>query len=92
MIGEASKEGKLEPLGKARGSKKTVLELFKNMEKQNYSGGKVYIDHVDNQKDAESLKEKIIEKFPDAKIEIGICHGLCSFYAEKGGLMVGFEN
>lgn len=92
MIGEASAEGTLEPLGKARGSKKTVLELFKNMEKQNYSGGKVYIDHVDNLKDAKSLKEKITEKYPEAQIEIGICHGLCSFYAEKGGLMVGFEN
>ncbi|KRL64043.1 DegV family protein [Lactobacillus psittaci] len=91
MIGEASQEGTLEPLDKARGSKKTIVSLFNNMKKQNYAGGKVYIDHVANLKDAKNLKEVILAEFPTAIVEIGICHGLCSFYAEKGGLMVGFE-
>ena len=33
----------------------------------------------------------IREKFPHSSIEIRPCGGLCSFYAEIGGLLVGFE-
>ena len=38
-----------------------------------------------------SMKEIILDNFPDAKVTIGECGALCSFYAEEGGLMVGFE-
>lgn len=36
-------------------------------------------------------QEIILDNFPDAKVTIGECGALCSFYAEEGGLMVGFE-
>ena len=35
--------------------------------------------------------ESIIKEFGNADIEIYECRGLCSFYAEKGGIIVGFE-
>lgn len=91
IVGTASKEGKLEPLAKTRGMKRAIKELLKQMEKMNYQGGEVIIDECKNKKDAETLKEKILEKFPDAKITIRPTLGLCSFYAEEGGLMVGFH-
>ena len=31
------------------------------------------------------------EEFGNIDIEIYNCGGLCSFYAEKGGIIVGFE-
>ena len=40
---------------------------------------------------AEIIKEKILSEFLETDIKIGINRGLCSFYAEKGGLLVGFE-
>lgn len=91
LIGTASKDGKLEPLTKARGMKKTIRELLKYMEDDNYHGGEVIIDHCENEKDAETIKEKLQAEYPDAQITIRPMHGLCSFYAEEGGLMIGFN-
>ena len=91
LIGTASKDGKLEPLTKARGMKKAMRELLKYMKDDNYHGGEVIIDHCENEKDAETIKEKLQAEYPDAQITIRPMHGLCSFYAEKGGLMIGFN-
>ena len=91
LIGTASKDGKLEPLTKARGMKKAMRELLKYMKDDNYHGGEVIIDHCENEKDAEIIKEKILAEYPEAKVTIRPMHGLCSFYAEEGGIMVGFH-
>jgi hypothetical protein len=29
--------------------------------------------------------------FPDGNVGIGPCTGLCSYYADKGGLIIGYE-
>lgn len=91
LIGTASKEGKLEPLTKARGMKKAMRELLKDMKDDNYHGGEVIIDHCENEKDAEIIKDKILAEYPDAQVTIRPMRGLCSFYAEEGGIMVGFH-
>lgn len=95
LIGTASKEGKLEPLTKARGMKKAMRELLKYMKDDNYHGGEVIIDHCENEKDAEIIaeiiKDKILAEYPDAQVTIRPMRGLCSFYAEEGGIMVGFH-
>ena len=91
LIGTASKDGKLEPLTKARGMKKAMRELLKYMKDDNYHGGEVIIDHCGNERDAETIKEKLQAEYPDAQITIRPMHGLCSFYAEEGGLMIGFN-
>jgi DegV family protein with EDD domain len=92
LIGTASVDGDLKPLTKARGMKKALKELVKQMEENKYQGGRVIIDECENLADAEKLKELILEKYPDAKITIRPMRGLCSFYAERGGLMVAFVN
>lgn len=91
LIGTANKEGKLEPLTKARGMKKAIREIVKYMKEDNYHGGEVIIDHCENEKDANIIKEKILAEYPEAPITIRPMHGLCSFYAEEGGIMVGFH-
>ena len=92
LIGTASVDGDLKPLTKARGMKKALKELVKQMEENKYQGGRVIIDECENLADAEKLKELILEKYPNAKITIRPMRGLCSFYAERGGLMVAFVN
>ena len=91
IVGRASAEGTLEPLHKCRGEKKAIPVICREMKMNGYAGGKVRIAHCQNEKMAEKLAGKIREEFPESDIEIYSCRGLCSFYAEKGGLMVGFE-
>ena len=91
VIGTANNKGEFELLGKARGAKKARRKLLDDMVKAGYRGGRVQIDHVQNEGSALSMKEIILDNFPDAKVTIGECGALCSFYAEEGGLMVGFE-
>ncbi len=40
---------------------------------------------------AKQLSERIRETFPQADIKILPTSGLCSFYAEDGGLLMGYE-
>ena len=90
-IGRASAEGVLEMICKSRGPVNAANDILSNMIGDGYSGGRVKIHHANNSAAAELLKGKIEEKYPDSKIEIAMTGGLCSFYAEQGGLLVGFE-
>ena len=65
--------------------------MYKTMKEMGFAGGKVRIDHCLNPEAAEQLQELILNEYPDCDVQIGTCTGLCSFYAEKGGLLVGFE-
>ena len=92
IVGCASDVGTLQPDHKCRGTKKALETIVKDMVEKGYQGGKVILDHVYNPDAAQALKEKILEKFPDADVRIGLCGGLCCFYAEQGGLLVGYES
>lgn len=81
----------LHPTDKCRGEKKAISTLVKNMKAKGYAGGKVVIDHCFNFTAAKTLKNALLAEFTDANIRIFETKGLCSFYAEKGGLMVGFD-
>ena len=90
-IGRASDVGTLEMTGKTRGAVPTAAQITADMIKEGCTGGKVRIHHANNLQSAELLKTKILEKLPEASVEISHAGGLCSFYAEQGGLLVGFE-
>ena len=90
-IGRASDVGTLEMICKSRGLKNMIADIFSNMKGDGYEGGKVRIHHAQNLAAAELLREKIAEVFHKAGIIIAEARGLCSFYAEAGGLLVGFE-
>ena len=89
VVGDV-KDG-LHPTDKCRGEKKAIATLFKNMKAKGYAGGKVVIDQCFNEGAANALKAAVHSEFPDANVRIEKTLGLCSFYAEKGGLMIGFE-
>ena len=92
IVGRASNEGELEPLHKCRGEKRAIRQLWDSMQQNGYAGGKVRIRHSDNRNAAEKLAGNIKNCFPCADIKIGENCGLCSYYAEKGGILVGFES
>ena len=91
IVGKASLQGTLEITNKVRGAEKTIVEILKNMEQTGYNGGKVRIHHCENRTSAESLCNRLLQKFPKAEIIISTTRALCSFYAERGGLLVGYE-
>ena len=90
-IGKASLEGTLEMLEKARGADKTAEGIVRNMKACGYCGGKVRIHHCMNAEIAESIKKMILAEYPEAPVTIATTGALCSFYAEAGGFLVGYE-
>lgn len=91
MVGEASDTGTLELLQKARGAKKALTAAVDEVLKAGYKGGRIIIAHRNNEKFCQQFSEVIKEKFPAADISFLPTSGLCSFYAEEGGLLMGYE-
>ncbi len=91
IVGQASAVGDLQPLDKCRGQEKAIATIARRMKDDGLKNGKVRIAHCQNETAAIRLKELVLECAPNAQIEIYECQGLCSFYAEKGGMLVGFE-
>ena len=91
VVGRASAEGTLEPMHKCRGEKNALRTLFSDMKAMGYAGGRVRIAHCMNEAGAQQLAALIREAHPQADVRVDVCRGLCSYYAEKGGLMVGFD-
>ena len=91
IVGKASDEGTLEPTHKCRGESRSIETIIKDLSAMGLKNGKVSIAHCQNEEGALKLKNLIAEKFKHAQVEIHKLRGLCSFYAEKGGFLVGFE-
>lgn len=92
VVGIASAEGTLQPLYKPRGRGKTLETIYDEMKRLGYKGGKVRIVHCCNAEKAEDLKNMIAAEFADADITVSSTTALCTYYAEEGGLLVGFED
>lgn len=90
IIGDAT-NGVLTLTDKSRGEKKAISTIFANMKKAGYNGGKLIIDHCFNETAAKALKTLVNSEFPNAPVTIDKTGALCSFYAEKGGLIIGYE-
>ena len=68
-------------------AQRIVLEL----KGHGYTNGKVIIAHCGNPAAAERLMHMVRAVFEGAQVRVTECGGLCSYYAELGGLMVGYE-
>ena len=91
LVGIASEEGTLQPVRKCRGEKRTLEGLLSVMEEHGYAGGKVRIAHCENPEAAQALMEGIHARFPEAEVSVRLTRGLCSYYAEQGGILIGYE-
>ena len=90
-IGRASDVGTLELLSKTRGEAKTLDGVMSYLKELSCKGGKIFIDHCFAEETVNKLAFKIKAEYPHAQIVIRPTRGLCSFYAELGGFLVGFE-
>ncbi|MDD6045012.1 MAG: DegV family protein [Clostridia bacterium] len=91
LIGTASTEGTLEVLTKVRGKVKAKLALINHLKDALYKGGRLAISYVESPEFARSVKDAILAEFPNADISLHPARGLCSYYAERGGLLLGCE-
>ena len=86
------KAGKITPVHKPRGAQKTTEALVQMMKERGfYDGAQLRIAHCFGEKQAQDLAEATLAQFPNARITIEPTTALCSFYAEIGGMMIGFE-
>lgn len=91
VVGRSSTAGEFEMIAKHRGEKKAFKDILNEMAKSGYSSGKVQIAHHDHLDGAEKLKQLIMDRFNTKEIQIVETTALCSYYAEDGGIMLGFE-
>ena len=91
IFATASEEGTIQQISKCRGEKKVVRSMIEHLENAGYHGGKVRISHANNLKLAHNVRDKILELYPHADIIVYPMGGLCTYYAEIGGLLVGCE-
>lgn len=89
-IGIASPEGTIQVKSKLRGMKRVLGAFIEDMKENGFQGGRVIISHCQNLELADQLREKILENWNSAKVSILSTGGLCSYYAERKGMIVGY--
>ena len=90
-IGSGSDEGRIVIEGKTRGAGRALELLLSKMEEKGFSGSRAAISHCANLPLAEKLKDRILDRWPHAEVTLLPTRGLCSYYAERGGLILSFE-
>ena len=91
VCGDA-KGGQITPVHKPRGSKKATAILLDMMKERGFENGmQLRIAHCFGEEQAQALVDATLAQFPNTRVTIEPTTALCSFYAEAGGLMIGFE-
>ena len=91
VIGDV-KGGEITPVYKPRGDKKALPMLVEMMKERGfYDGAILRIAHCYGEEPALMLRDAVLAEFPNTKFILEPTTALCSFYAEEGGLMIGFE-
>lgn len=91
ILGQASEEGTIELLHKARGKDTIYKKTIQDMLAKGYQGGKIIISHCFNEEKAKYIIDELKAYFPIQHVEIMPTSGLCSYYAEERGIIIGFE-
>lgn len=89
-IGIASKEGRINIKKKIRGNSRVVQVFLDDLNEQNFSGSPVIINHCENLALAFELKKAITKLWEHAIVDIYPMGGICSYYAERKGIMLAF--
>ena len=91
ILGTASKEGTIEQVGKCRGNNRMIDKIIEQLKASGFTKGKIRICHVECLEFANAVAEKIRSIFSCTDIKIVPARGLCSYYAERGGIILGCE-
>ncbi len=91
VAGEAA-DGRITDRAKPRGDKKTLETLLQMIKDRGfYDGALLRIAHCNGEDAAMALVNAVKAEFPNMRVKLENTTGLCSFYAEEGGLIIGLE-
>ena len=91
VVGEAQ-GGQIVPTHKPRGAKKALQAMVQTVRERGFQdGGLIRISHCFAEDTAQEFMSMIREEFPHARLLLEPTTALCSYYAEVGGYIVGFE-
>ena len=92
VLGAATETGTVGLLYKPRGRISMLTKALDEMFLRGFQGGRVIISHCFNQESVQHIQNALTEKFPACDIAVTPASGLCSYYAENKGLLIGFED
>ena len=91
VVGDA-RGGQITPVHKPRGAKGATAKLVEMIKERGFRDGNILrVAHCFGEEAALALKSAVLKEFPNARFQLETTGGLCSFYAEEGGLIIGFE-
>ncbi|MGM9548397.1 MAG: DegV family protein [Faecousia sp.] len=91
VAGEA-KGGQVTPVHKPRGAKKAIQTLVEMIQERGFrDGGYLRVAHCFAEEAALALRDAVLALFPHTHFVLETTTALCSYYAEMGGLIIGFE-
>ncbi len=91
ILGTASKQGTIDSVAKCRGDRKLIDRILVELRKAGYRGGKVRICHVENETLSAAVIDAIRREFGNSDINSIPARGLCSYYGERNGIVIGCE-
>ncbi len=89
-IGVGDEAGEIAMRGKARGAKNMIRFLLNEIKETGIAGKDIIISHCFNEEAAQELKRGLQELFAGVSVDVLPTRGLDSFYAERGGLIIGY--
>lgn len=91
VVGDV-KGGEITPTNKPRGAKKATEALVAMIKERGFQdGNQLRVAHCLAQEQALALRDAVKAEFPNVRFTMEPTTALCSFYAEEGGLIIGFE-
>ena len=91
VVGDA-RGGQITPVHKPRGAKGATGKLVEMIKERGFRDGTILrVAHCFGEEAALALKDAVLKEFPNTRFQLETTGGLCSFYAEEGGLIIGFE-
>ncbi|MBD3949191.1 DegV family protein [Tuanshanicoccus lijuaniae] len=91
LIGERNAVGQIDVIHKSKGLKRALKTLVEELTRNGFDNGKVIVSHCLNETVAQEFKTLVLAQYPQATVEINQTSGLCSYYAQRGGLMIGYQ-
>ena len=91
VVGDV-KGGQITPVHKPRGAKGATAKLFEMIKERGFRDGNILrIAHCFAEESVYALRDKVLAEFPNTRFILEPTGALCSFYAEAGGMIIGFE-
>lgn len=88
---DADERGRIALKEKVRGGGKALEALLADIRERGLADGRIAVSHCRNAGFAERLKAAVLDEWSSSEVEILPARGLCSYYAEKGGLIAAYR-